>query len=600
MPDDRFDDRFEADLRDALRLELASVRVGVAGPQVRGRISARERTRRMQRLVLLAAAAVLAVAVAIPVLGGLVLTGPLAPAPTSGGVEPATVAAIEAGSGDLVLSRAWPDGRSEIVASYAGALDLLRQASGDARASRLPDGAVATAGPERRLAVGLPRGDVLVFTGRPSGGAFVSRPLDGPRGATWLGWAKDGRLAIIDDRRIVRLVDPATAHETTSALPEGVYPEFRRLDGPVLLTWNDDGLVAARRSDAATFQSEPGVVDITAERPTFVPGRPDAIRATTGVEPLEAPDGSAPTGWSPDTEAGGTASGIAAMGSGDGTEENVRWYVARRGERVFDQTWTADHGGLVVVAGRADGSDGRLLLLDGPGSWRDAVTFAGAPGTVPRLVGVAPGGRAVAVTSGGGLVVGDLASGAATTLPAGTVFVDWGRSAVVALDALPSLPPCEATTPAIASTIALSEAGTTTPASSGSPAVMGSRIDDVNLPAGSDPWRRDELASATPVTASADGTLVLALPAGTCVEAVSAEAVPAGDSAAASGIQLATQTAGTLTVGGLYDITAPPAGEWIVRVKLWLVGPSAETILLYRVDAASPGASPGPSASPPP
>jgi hypothetical protein len=129
---------------------------------------------------------------------------------------------------------------------------------------------------------------------------------------------------------------------------------------------------------------------------------------------------------------------------------------------------------------------------------------------------------------------------------------------------------------------------------------MGSRIDDVNLPAGSDPWRRDELASATPVTASADGTLVLALPAGTCVEAVSAEAVPAGDSAAASGIQLATQTAGTLTVGGLYDITAPPAGEWIVRVKLWLVGPSAETILLYRVDAASPGASPGPSASPPP
>ena len=38
MHDALLDARFEADLRDALRLELASVRVGVAAPQVRGRI----------------------------------------------------------------------------------------------------------------------------------------------------------------------------------------------------------------------------------------------------------------------------------------------------------------------------------------------------------------------------------------------------------------------------------------------------------------------------------------------------------------------------------------------------------------------------------
>ncbi len=586
------DDHFESDVRAALRLELASARVGVAAPQVRGRIAARERSRRMTRLVLLAAAAVLVIVVAIPVLSGLVLTGPLAPRP--GGVEPATVAAIDPASGDLVLSQAWPDGRLQETARYPGGLELVRAATGDAGATRLPDNAVATGGRDGRLAVGLASGDVLVFRG-PNGGSgdgFVSRPFDEQGVVTWLGWA-DGRLAIIDDRRIVRFVDPTTARETTSALPDRVFPEFRRSDGPVLLTWSDDGLVVARRSDPATFQSEPGLIDITAERPAFVPGRPRTIRATTGGEPLEAADGSAPTGWSPDAQAGGTASGIAAWGSDDGSDPSVRWYVAGRGERVYDQVWTAGHEGLVIVAGAADGSDGRLLVLDSPGVWRDAITFAGASGFTPRLVGVAPGGRGVAVTTGAGLVVGDLSTGAATTLPAGTLFVDWSRSATVALDALPTLPPCEAMTPAIVSTIALSEAGTTTPASSGALPVMGSRSG-----AAADPWRRDELAAVTPVTVTAGGTLVLALPTDACLEAVIAEAVAAGDPGATTPVELATQTAGGLTVGGLYDFAAPPAGDWIVRVKLWLTGPSAETILLYRVVVDGRIASPDPSASP--
>ena len=598
MRDERVDDRFELDLRAALRHELATVKVGVAAPQVRGRIAARDRSRRMTRLVLLAAAAVLAIVVAIPVLSGLVLTGPLAPRP--GGVEPATVAAIDVASGDLVLSQAWPDGRLEEAARYPGSLELLRAVTGDAGATRLPDDAVATVGRDGRLAVGLASGDVLVFR-RPSGDpgdGFVSRPLGEQGAVTWFGWSDDGRLAIIDDRRIVRFVDPTTARETTSALPERVIPEFRRSDGPVLLTWSDDGLVVARRSDPATFQSDPGLVDITAERPTFVPGRPSAIRATTGGEPLEAADGSAPTGWSPDAQAGGTASGIAAWGSADGIDPSVRWYVAGRGERVYDQLWTAGHGGLVIVAGAEDGSEGRLLVLDAPGLWRDAITFAGASGLTPRLVGVAPGGRGVAVTTGAGLVVGDLSTGAAATLPAGTLFVDWSRSAMVALDALPTLPPCEAMTPAIASTIALSEAGTVTPASSGSPPVMGSRSDDAAPSADADPWHRKELASETPVTVAAGGKLVLALPTGACLEAVIAEAVAAGDPGAATPVELATQTAGTLTVGGLYDFAAPPAGDWIVRVKLWLTGPSAETILLYRVVVDGGIASPHPSASP--
>jgi hypothetical protein len=589
MRDEWLDTAFESELRAAMRLELATVRVGVAAPQVRGRIAARERGRRAMRLVLLAAG------LAAALLGGLVLAGQLLAPPPSGDAEPATVAAIDASTGDLVVSRAWPDERLEVLWRFPRAIDRVREATGDPNATQLPHGAVAVAGPDGWLAIALPGDDILYFR-RPAAGAteFVSGAIGGDGGAGSFGWTADGRIVTVGGNASARLVasffDPATGVETSSPIPAGVVPDWTRGDTP-RLTWTGDGRIVAERGDTTTFEGEIGSLDLSIEPPTFAPGLPASIRAHTGTELRYAADGSWPGSGCQDGNMLSRCAGLSDWTSQRSAPDST-WYVTRADEALDPApVRTADGTGLLAIA-RGIGADrGRLLVIDAPGSWREAFEVAAPafdPGNIDSYwngatypAGVAPDGRSVAVWTPSALVVGDLSTGEHVTLPAGTVFVGWPTAPVVETDRLATLAACESATPEDAAAVALSAAGIMSPASAGVQPVVGERQD-------TEPFRRDELADAPAVQAEVDGLLTLALPAGTCAEAAIIDAVRAGSAPGAATTSLGTWPAGSGTVGGLVPVAAPPAGDWVVRVRLWLDGADREAILLYHVTVPEP------------
>jgi hypothetical protein len=582
MRDEGFGDRFELDLRDALRLELAGGRVGVAAPQVRGRIAARQRARRTTQLLLLAAA------LAIAALGGLVLAGRIAPPPV--GAAPATVAAIDTASGDLVLSRAWPDGRIEETARYAGALDLLQGAIGYTTATALPQDAVATAGPDGRLAIALPDGDVLYLRGPGRGGGPQAGGVAGSFTTGWFGWTPDGRLARVGEA-YVRLLDPATGDETAGALPPWVTPDWTR--GEVqLLAWSGDGTVVAVREDPAMSEQEVGLLDLTADPPTFVPGLPASIRAATGLELRYAADGRYPGSWCQGGDLAVHCAGVSGHVS-QASAPAEAWYVAPPDEALNpDTVRTADGSGLLVVAREMDADRGHVMLVEAPGSWREAFAFdAPAHDTSDMdaylagqayLVGVAPGGRSVALATPTGLVLGDLGSGETTVLPAGAIFAGWPSAPEVVTEVLRAIPACEPPTPEAIAAIRLSDPASASPASAGVRPVVGDRAD-------ADPWRVDEMASAEPVVADADGWLLtLALPPGACVEAAKVEALSLADPTSVPG-ELVTWPIDSGTRAGLLMIVEPESsGEWIIRAELALAGADREAVLLYRVRMVGP------------
>jgi hypothetical protein len=562
--------------------------VGVAAPQVRGRIAARDRNRRTTRLILLAAA-LLAALVAVPVVGALIRERPVTP---PGLAEPATVAALDPATGDLVVSSAWPDGRIEEQARYPGALDLVREATDDPAAGDGPVAtslhhlAVATMGPDGRLAVGFPSGNAVVLPGPGRGGGFVHRSGGTTNTAqSWLGWARDGRLVVVEDRTVWR-IDPATGEETAAVLPDRVIPDLAVANGGVArLPWTDSGAVVALRSDPATFQVEVGTVDVLADRPAFSPGLPAAVVAASGLEPIRAADGSIPAGDCGDWADGCAIVGPESRGNGD---EIATWYVAPATDHVADVARLPGGTGLVITV-VSDIGGGRVLVADAPGSWRDTAVFHVAGwafdpgfGAGSYLVGAGPGGQSVALQTRDALFVGDLETGATATLPAGTAFVGWPSAPEVATDALPTLPACVAATPDDAATAALWSAGGISPASDGQRPIVGDRAD-------ADPWRLGEVAAMPAVEVEAGGQLQLALPSGPCSQAVIAEAYRIEPQPDALPIQLAERPAGGSVVGGLLDIGAPATeGDWAIRVKLWLVGADREAILLYHVRTAEP------------
>lgn len=593
MRDEWAADRFEVDLRDALHLELAGVRVGVAAPQVRGRIASRERARRTTRLVLLAAG------LAAVLLGGLVLAGRFLPAPPPGAAEPATIAAIDAATGDLVLARAWPDGRTEEAARYPGALDLLRGVIGLTNAIRLPDDAVVTAGTDGGLAILLPGGAVITWPGPARAGQIADSFTTG-----WVGWSADGRLARVGGA-YARLLDPVTGIETAVALPPDVHPDWMTGEDQ-LMAWTDDGKIVAERSDPASFASEVGVLDVAGASPTFVPGLPTSVRADTGREQRYAADGSWPGSGCQDDRLLSRCAGVASWWSMQSDLPTSTWYVTRSDEGLHPvPARTADGAGLLLVTRSTTVDEGRVIIATAPGSWREAFTFVGPridTGSLETMVagwstivGVAPGGRTIALRTPAGLVIGDLSTGATATLAGGTVFVGWPAAPVVATERRAGLPACTPATPDDAAGVAITAAGITSPASAGARPVLGERQD-------ADPFRRDALASALAVEAEVDGILALALPAGTCAEAASSSAVPVAGAADDPPVELGTWTAGAGTVTGLLPVVAPPPGDWVVRVTLWLDGADREAILLYRVTVPEPadangegmGASPSP------
>jgi hypothetical protein len=594
------DQPFLADVRAALRVEMATVRVGVAAPQIRGRIAARKRDRRRTRLrAATALATAVAVMAALPVVAGLVLPAALGPPP--GGVQPASVATIDAESGELTLMWAWSDGRLQPGLRYPGVLEVLRDVSGDPAIDRLPEGTVATAGPDGRLAIALPGGDILVARA-PSGRLFPTRVVVGEVEVTWLGWANDGRLVAIgrpfaapDARLRLRVVDPETGTATVGALQYGIVPRptIPRSSGAIV-SWTDRGTILAERRDPRTGATTIGSLDISRDPVSFDPSLPRRVQVTTGLEPELARDESAPQGWSPDGEAGWSSVGAGA--GADIDRPAVGWYVAPTDERVFDVVRSADLLRLVAVVAREDGSSARVVVVDWPGSWRDAVNLTGeaavpvpdrgsAPTGDPTVHGVAPDGRSIAVGVGGLLVVADLATGASTRLPPGTVFVGWPEPTVAVTEAVPTAPACVVPSTATASSITLAAAGLPASADNGVRPLIGD-------PSDADPWQRDRCESASRVAAIARGRLVVALPQGTCVDAFRADAVLVGSAPGAAPVALAGRSADWPASAGLLEMVAPPAGEWVVRLALRLRGAGEESILLYRVGAADHLANP--------
>lgn len=581
MRDERFDDRFELDLRAALRHELATAKVGVAAPQVRGRIAARERSRRSTRLVLLAVA-LLAALVAAPVVGALIRERSVTPPP--GAAEPATVAAIDPTSGDVVLSRAWPDGRVEETTRYAGGLDRLREATEDPAASSLPGDAVATLAADGWLAIALD-GDILWFA--PADGITTSSGVYIGDDPGWVGWLDDGRLAVVG--RFVDLFDPRTGVSSMASLPSEVLPDWTR-GTPQRLVLAGATSVVALRGDSTTFQSTLGTLDLATDPASFTPGIPSSVRAVTGLEARYGADGRQPGSWCQDGRLAMRCAGIGSLAE-QSTAPAQTWYAARADEGLAETVRTADGSGLLVVARSTAADRGRLIVGDAPGSWREGFAFdapaydvtspdPGRSGNV-YLVGVAPEGGSVVLRLPTGLLVSDLGTGETATLPAGTVFVGWPSEPDVATSGLATVSPCAAATARDAAAVALSAAGVTSPASAGAKPVVGERSD-------ADPYRRDEVAGAPEVTAETDGLLSLALPRGVCAEATIADAVPVDASPGGTSTELGAWLAGNGTIAGLATVVAPPPGDWVVRVKLWLAGADGESILLYRVRTAGP------------
>lgn len=588
MRDEMLDARFEADLRDALRLELASVRVGVAGPQVRGRIAARQRTRRTTQLLLAAAA------LALAAIGGLVLAGQIAPPPA--GAEPATIAAIDASSGDLVVSRAWPDGRTEEANRYPGGLETLRDATRDPAVTELPPGAVATVGLDGRLAIAVPGGHVIYFM--PSeGGTTSSGAIGGDADTGWFGWVPDGRLVLVrsapgEGQMEAALFDPATGVETARRLPFRVRPDWTR-GGVELLTWTRYGAVVAVSEDpeAAASDQQVGLLDLAADPPTFTPGLPTSVRAQTGLESRYAADGTYPGSWCQGSDLAMHCAGLSGHVA-QASAPAEAWYVGRSNEALNpDTVRTAAGSGLLVVARETEADRGRVVVVEAPGSWREAFAFdAPAYDTSDMdaylagqayLVGVAPGGRSVALTTPTGLVLGDLASGETTVLPAGAIFAGWPTAPEVATDALRSIPACEPPTPEAIAAITLSDPASASLASAGVWPVVGDPTD-------ADPWRVDEMARAEPVVADPGWLLTLALPPATCVETAKVEALSLAGSSAVPG-EMITWPIDAGSRSGLLMIVAPESGgDLIVRARLSLAGTDREAILLYRVTTTGP------------
>jgi hypothetical protein len=456
-----------------------------------------------------------------------------------------------------------------------------------------PRPAVATAGPDERFAVALPTGDILAYRSPADAGRIV-RVVEGLIEETWVGWAVDGRLAAVarpfaapDARLRLRLVDPATGAGAPGTLTYGIWPHA---EGS-LLTWTDGGAILVERRDPRTGAATVGTLEVAVDRPAFEPGWPTRLRVATGLEPALASDGSFPRGWRSDA-----LPGWPSVGVGSATDEAipaVRWYAAPAGDRVFDVVRSADLLRLVALVARVDGSGVRLVVLDWPGSWRDAVTLTGAaptpardPGSEDvaplRVLGVAPDGRSVAVAVDGRLIIADLATGTSGALSPGTVFVGWPEPSIAVTMAVPTSPACVAASAVAAAAIALAPAGAAAPAETGVPPVVADPDDR-------DPWRRDALARASPVAVEAGGPLVLAIPDRRCVATFEADAVGIGAPPADPPTRIAALPAGASPTGGLIWLPAPaPPGEWVVRVRLRLHGAAAEAILLYHVRTAAP------------
>ena len=322
---------------------------------------------------------------------------------------------------------------------------------------------------------------------------------------------------------------------------------------------------------------------------TLTEGRPAAVWAVRGIEPTWGVKAGV-IGTAYDTN-GWTTTGVRVDGQDQGsndTSDAQTWTLFGSGEQLVGwPAWDATLRGIWLL--QATGRRLDLVHLDGPGlaSARATLPWDGTTGIDQNAIaGVAADGRGLAVRGTAGDLLVDGASGRWVELASGAQFVGWSRAATPATpEEQPFCAPSED-----------EDLSTTQIAGFGEPFV-----DGLAAGTGSEPSPRPA-ADASSLAAAhtfVGGGLRLLLPDGACASFVSAEAVPVDDPGATP-VAFDPASAAPGGPGGLLGMTEPPAGSWIVRLRLAVDGgPGLNAhVLLFRVDVAAAAPSPDPGASP--
>ncbi len=606
--------RVEAALADALRVEVATLHLSITGADVRARVAARERERRYGWMLLAGLAAVLIVAIgvtAVPLVIDRIIGPAASPAARAeavavrfddlgGGPRALVVEAVSMSGPPRLIARV-PDA----LASLGAGIDPAHVALGSASASAAYD-------PEGYLALGVmpsgagtATGIVLVYDlAHPDRAPIrVQGAESGPLGrGVDMSWGPAARLFVAPSW----LVEARTAEVRSLDLGTATYPATRLGED---VTWSADGRLIVVRSDPSQFTVTPGQLDVAGGggSAAFVPGQPAALFSTTGLARRNALNGRSATIVS-------DASGLQVQGVGTymqltANSDEVAWWIIGPDEQVVGRpAWDAAGLGmwaLISVDRRLD-----LLHLDGPGR-------GSRPGSVPwdgdsaaaAIAGVGADGRTLALHDGSSDLLVDGSTGAYRTLPDGDRFAGWAQAA--------SIPVVSAQPAACDGQSRTMTAAVLSAYPDGAPRA--------GLIAPGSGWRPADVGAMPAANATTSAGLRLTLPAAGCAAWVTTDAVQVGDPSASP---LALAGAETGMGEGVHAIAAPPAGDWIVRVRLVpaAAGPMASpspapveipssgdlatppasepptgeaVTLLFHVTVAGPGPSPFPGPSAP-
>ena len=595
------EDRLEADLRAALHREMALARLGVAAPQIRAGIAARERSRRWARAATGIAAA-LAVILVLPLLPPLAQRTLAPDQPT----ETAVTVRIEA-AGDLVVEKVPFAGPPVEIARLPRAAELLRPTVDPARLQPGTMGTAIAFHPDGYLAVAVSAADsqgspvaVLVWN--------LARSNDEPTridatadivGSPLIGWTPDGRLVVADGNAVSKLdvLDARTGRVVSVTLPDHtVVADVRWAGGSVAvgsIASTPDGEVVVTILDRTNFRSTIATADLprSGGAATLTEGLPRAVWSVTG---LDRPWGvKAGVVGALGNSSGFSTAGVRVDGQAAhdfGPPDAQTWAVfGPREQLVGRPAWDATVTGIWLLQGTGRRLD--LVHLDGPGlaATRATLPWDGTTGSDRNAIaGLGSDGRGLIVRQATGDLFVDGVSGRVAELSAGARFVGWAHAATTTTPEERPFCASVENTDLAGSRIA----GPGEPFVEGLAAGMGGAADASPRPAAD--------ASGLPAAHAAVGAgLRLLLPDGACASVVAAEAVPVNDPAATP-LKIDSSAVTPGGPGGELGLAEPPQGRWIVRVRLAVAGGTGSSVasLLYRVDVAAGAPSPSGGASP--
>ncbi len=497
------------------------------------------------------------------------------------------------------------DGSAVVMARLPRAADWLQPTVDPARLQPGAKGTVMAFHPDGFLAVAVSAADeekspvaVLVWN--------LARPADEPvridatadsMGQPMIGWTPDGRLVVTSATAFSQLdvLDARTKSVVRVTLPEQVFVAVGYFYGSVaggrLITSTPDNRVVVMKHEPAMFRSTVATAELPGDGgvATMTEGRPAAVWAVRGVEPTWGFNAGV-IGTADDAN-GWTTAGVRVDGQdqgSNGTSDAQTWTLFGSGEQLVGwPAWDATLRGTWLLQGTGRRLD--LVHLDGPGlaSARATLPWDGTTGIDQNAIaGVAADGRGLAVRGAAGDLLVDGASGRWVELAPGAQFVGWSRAATPATpEEQPFCAPSED-----------EDLSTTQIAGFGEPFV-----DGLAAGTGSEPSPRPagDASSLAAAHTFVGGGLRLLLPDGACASFVSAEATPVDDPGATpEAFDPASAAPGG--PGGLLGMTEPPAGSWIVRLRIAVDGgPGLNAhVLLFRVDVAAAAPSPDPGGSP--